>query len=349
MYMKPSETLSSVERIYEAISGFSVYFFYVVEPGAYQCTSDVFAILKSEGKQVYWVGGGWFYDTKPVEDAVLSQEEFFQIVTTFPSKDVCVVFGSQADHSNTQKGIEFCKQQNMFTLFLFDHWCNLELHFLDQENKVLHLPHRIGVVDAFEQEALWNALRPYNPPNGYRNNIVVTGQPSIESMVQKIQRVTPQSIQAFRREINAVDRKVQLYLMEPNCVDFGLDVWDRNYLGYTEYTVLDLVLKEKRDNDDVLLIRPHPRQRMDVFHSFFDGYSNNLKRDCIVATKHPLELLIASADAIYGMTTVVLIMALKAGKTVVSLQPNRTARGKKMSNIYIEQYLEKTDNSGEPI
>jgi hypothetical protein len=69
------------------------------------------------------------------------------------------------------------------------------------------------------------------------------------------------------------------------------------------------------------------------------NYSETELRDCLVVADEPLELIIAAADQVLGMTTVVLIMALKVGKTVKSIQPNRTERAKKMSNVYFERIL----------
>lgn len=332
---------SSVYRIKDAIDGYPVTYFFCVEPGAFQCMSPVYLTLKQEGKSVQWVGGGWFLEQNPSGEKVIHLEQFYQEVLRHDPETVCVVLGSHATYSITQECIRFCHAQHLFSFFLFDHWCNLELHFLDQKNKILHLPNRIGAVDEVGKNALWDALLPYHPDESYLNQIMVVGQPSIENTVKKIQSVSAEEIQSFRFQLNAVDCELSVFLMEPNCEDFGLEPYDVSYLGYTEYTTLDYVLKQERKDGGVLVIKPHPRQNMDVFQSCIQQYSDKELRGCFVITDKPLELIIAAADRVLGMTTVVLIMALKAGKPIVSIQKNRTERGKKMSNIYFENYLVK--------
>lgn len=330
---------SSVFRIKDAINGFHVYYFFCVEPGAFQCMSPVYQMLKQEGKSIHWVGEGWFLKQNPSGDYIINLKQFYQDVLQYHPNSVCVVLGSHATYSITQECIRFCHTQMLFSFFLFDHWCNVELHFLDQENKKLYLPNKIGSVDDIGKKALWDALLPYQPHESYLNQIVTVGQPSIEKTVQKIQSVSTEEINSFRCSLNAVERELLVFLMEPNCEDFGLEPYDVSYLGYTEYTILDYVLNHVKKDENVLLIKPHPRQNMDVFYSCINQYSENVMHDCFVITDKPLELIIASADRVCGMTTVVLIMALKAGKPIVSIQKNRTERAKKMSNIYFENYL----------
>lgn len=330
---------SSVHKIKDAIAGYAHYFFFCVEPGAYQCTSLVYSLLHQEGKSVQWVGHGWFLNTHPPDDAILTIEEFKTQIENKNCDNICVVLGSQAGYSMTQDMIQFCHQRKAFSFFLFDHWCNLELHFLDQSQNVLHLPNKIGTVDEVGMKALWGELQPYNPPENYEQNIVVTGQPSIEKTVQQIQQISNEAIDSFREHVHASGRELLVYLMEPNCEDFDLEPNDTEYLGYTEYTVLDYILTQEKNDRNVLVIKPHPRTTMETLTTFLQHYSESTLQDCLVVADEPLELIIAAADVVVGMTTVALIMALKSGKSVKSIQPNRTERAKKMSNVYFEQVL----------
>lgn len=330
---------SSVYKIKEAIAGYSHYYFICVEPGAYQCTSSTYSLLQKEGKIVQWVGQGWFLDTHPPKESIITIEEFKAQIPAHRNDKTCVVVGSHAGYSLTQELIQFCHQHNIFSFFLFDHWCNLELHFLDHKQNVLHLPNKIGAVDEVGKTALWDALQPYNPPNNYERNIIITGQPSIEKTVHQIQQVSQGKIDSFRDRIQVGKKELLLYLMEPNCEDFNLEPNDQEYLGYTEYTVLDYILNQEKNDQNVLVIKPHPRTTMKTLTTFLQNYPEPTLQDCLVVTNEPLELILAAADTVLGMTTVVLIMALKVGKPVRSIQLNRTERAKKMSNVYFEQIL----------
>lgn len=330
---------SSVYKIKDAIAGYSHYYFFCVEPGAYQCTSSTYSLLQYEGKFVQWVGYGWFFDTHPPQETIITIEECKAHIQDNRNDKICVVLGSHAGYSITQELIQFCHKHKVFSFFLFDHWCNLELHFLDHKNHVLHLPNKIGAVDEVGKTALWDALQPYYPPKNYDRNIVITGQPSIEKSVHQIQQVPQDVIHSFRERIHGNTKELLVYLMEPNCEDFNLEPNDQEYLGYTEYTVLDYILNQEKNGENVLVIKPHPRTTMDTLTTFMQNYPDPTLQDCLVVTDEPLELILAAADTVLGMTTVVLIMALKAGKPVKSIQLNRTERAKKMSNVYFENVL----------
>jgi hypothetical protein len=85
-----------------------------------------------------------------------------------------------------------------------------------------------------------------------------------------------------------------------------------------------------------VLVKPHPRQA-----AFGDAELAPLReRGVVVRTvSGPFEPLTAAADEIWGMTSLALIAALKAGKPVISFQPGRTALGRAQSNPYLEPWV----------
>ena len=94
------------------------------------------------------------------------------------------------------------------------------------------------------------------------------GHPGIEAAVRKIQRIEADEVQRFRRKIGTKGKRILLFLTEPICQDFGLAPEDREFIGYTEYSILEYFLDHFSDSDAKLLIKPHPRQDVEDLSRF---------------------------------------------------------------------------------
>ena len=63
------------------------------------------------------------------------------------------------------------------------------------------------------------------------------------------------------------------------------------------------------------------------------------KIDFVILADIDLNLLLASVDEVIGMTSTLLVIALKCGKKIRSLQIGRNENGTKFSNPYIAPYV----------
>ena len=256
-----------------------------------------------------------------------------------PPGEACVFLGSQTDFSATHRAIEFCRLHGLFCVFLFDHWCNYAEHFLNTRTNEIFLPNLICVPDEPAERGLREKLslgleQANKPPV-----IQAVGHPAIEAGVKRIQEIDPKQSQRTRESLGAKDKKLYLFLLEPICGDFSLKREDREFLGYTEYTILEYFLEHFCEDDAKLLLKPHPRQDVEDLKRFVDKRFGAREIDYQWTGEEPLESLIAVADEVFGITTVALIMAIKAGKPVWSLQVGRNERAKKFSNVHLESHL----------
>lgn len=139
-----------------------------------------------------------------------------------------------------------------------------------------------------------------------------------------------------KKRLTPVHKQIVLFLLEPIEDDFGYNNDGTPFIGYTEYSILSYIFSMPDFEDALIIIKPHPRQDVEKIKAFLMVYAH---RDILLLDNEKLENLIAIADEVIGMTTVALIIALKAGKKIRSIQVGRNERGKILSNSYFEKNI----------
>jgi hypothetical protein len=330
--------LEPEKNILSIIRPFKEAYLYCVDPGAYNVMLPLSHAMENNGMNSTWVVDGWCI--KNVHASSIEWNDFMSNYSSSEKRNSCMVLGSQTNFNQTQSAVEFCRDNGIYSLFLFDHWVNYVLHFWDSDNGKLYLPDKICIMDDVARDSLIRELSPLLPDREFINNIEVVGHPSIEKSVLSVQGIPDERLTDLRKSMNAHEKKVILFLLEPIEDDFGFDSQGKPSLGYTEYTISKYFFDNVQDRENTkILIKPHPRQDQDKIRDFLSRNVTDSGFDVDLIERGDLESLIAVADEVVGITTVALITALKTGKKITSIQVGRNEHGCRLSNEYLERNL----------
>ena len=194
---------------------------------------------------------------------------------------------------------------------VLDMWSYYAQRFENTDTGALdYLPDRVAVMDDEAARAAISAGLP-------ADRVVVTGQPYLETLPERFAEASLIDDAARLRATWAPDgRPVIMFASEPIARDLAGSDLDR---GYTERDALcDLVEAAARSRHrPVIVAKPHPEHGPNE-HDWVMAHGG------IVAQGLPSWHCIAAADVVVGMTSMVLLEALFAGKASISHQP--TAR-----------------------
>ncbi len=276
---------------------------------------------KKLNPSTYWILDGWAKSSnKNIDFVELRQFENQYHATA--NKEICLLMGSQRTYEATHKVIDHCREKGIYSIFVFDHWGNYAKHFRLTDH--LHLPDKICVPDETAKSSLVSALNPYlDDKTHISKNIVIVGHPAIEESVRKIQNISEEEKTEIRSRLNAANKRIFLFLTEPIEEDFGYDSNGVPNLGYTEYSIITYFFNNYARDDVKVVIRPHPRQNTDKICEMLAEKVGVSKADYVVTDRFSLEEMIAVCDEVFGITTLALITAAKAGKKIKSLQVGR--------------------------
>ncbi|HDY87002.1 MAG TPA: hypothetical protein ENH82_02675 [bacterium] len=316
--------LESIQNILSLITTFEKIHFYCVDPGAFAVLNPVYEAKKNDRVDIRWILDGWCRNNKK-EISFIELSTFENSYRCKLNKDVCLVLGSQTSFKSTQDVIGYCRENGIYSIFLFDHWGNYLSHFYDYEKSKLYLPNKICVIDDVSKKSLVSVLTPLLEDKNYINNIVVVGHPGVEKSVADIHNISKKEKVSIRNKIGAGNKKVILFLSEP--IEKDLD--GKSGLGYTEYSILTYFFNNFALYNAKVLIKPHPRQDIKALRSFLANEINHMEIDYELAEGLSLEEFIAVSDEVFGITTMALVIALKAGKKIKSIQVGRNENANK--------------------
>jgi len=184
-----------------------------------------------------------------------------------------------------------------------DHWVNYRERF--EFNGINIMPDEIWVGDEYGQR-LANQVFPTIP-------IILVDNPYLKEIL---------------KELNVIKKKLKnsnhvsiLYLCEPIREHALTSYGDERYFGYSEEEALLFFLKHIpaiTKHPVEIVIRTHPSECIDKYEWIEKIYNNlyiNDNGDCSLIEN------IASADVVVGCNTMAMIVALLAGKRVVSSIP----------------------------
>ncbi|HEO63970.1 MAG TPA: hypothetical protein ENN78_01730 [Candidatus Omnitrophica bacterium] len=214
--------------------------------------------------------------------------------------------------------IRLAKLNKVKAVTFLDHWVNYEGGFLPVSKKTNYseqefldyLPDEIVIGDAYADEIIQKTKIPYGrvrfAENEYFNDM-----------------------KSFFKSKQAVSKKRILYLSEPIYDSLKKIYGDGNMWGFNEFDVVkDLVssasiFKEIGFNE--LMIRLHPKESIG---KFTDIVCKTNKGDIKIkfSKTRKLEEDIADASIVVGMESMGLVIALLAGKRVVSYLPKGSVK-----------------------
>lgn len=146
------------------------------------------------------------------------------------------------------------------------------------------------------------------------DRLVKLGHPYLSSLINLAKTVDQQKV---RQRLNlSSQEEVMMFVSEPILEHYGMS------RGYDQYEVLGLFFEwvASANQGGRPLIKLHPKDSQAHYEALFDKYAH-LRSLIVTDTLNSLECLLV-ANAIYGMTSIMLIEAYVLGKQVVSLQPN---------------------------
>lgn len=276
---------------------------YTVDPGAYALGQALHPILVNAGRFDGWYAEGWSEqrvpNCRPVS-AMLGKL----------APGISLLLGSQTNFERTHEILDTARARGAATVFVFDHWKNYAEHFLPNL-----LPDTIVAPDELGKRALLAAIG-----SEHAGRVTILPHLGIEAAAQRIQGFSHEHL--------------------PGVIALLLDPTEnRDGLGYDWRTVMGALpaLADRFAPSATFHIKPHPRQRAEEIAALMQSLGMASERYQLVDMD--TECLIAAADEVWGMTTIALVAAHRAGKVIRSIQTGRNEKGKAASNHYIEPYL----------
>lgn len=274
---------------------------YTVDPGACALVDGLSHVLQDTGRLGGWYAEGWTLQNHPQ----------CRSVDELPSQlneKRTLLLGSQTNFPRTHYFLRVARQSGARTIFVFDHWKNYAAHFLPDV-----LPDHIVVADETGCKALLKAIG-----GEYASRVSILPHLGIEAAVRRIQSYTLRL------------SGVVAVLLDPT--------ESSDQLGYDWRSVLhEIGLQARAMPDAVFHIKPHPRQNIQDVETLMHQEGMSAERFIVVDMN--TEELIAAADEVWGMTTIALVAALRAGKSIKSIQTGRNTKGKAASNHIIEPFV----------
>jgi hypothetical protein len=273
---------------------------YTVDPGAHALATEFVPLIRDMGRLGGWFAEGWAAAREP------SCRPASELTSSLAQRDA-VILGSQACFERTQDLLRRLADVTT-TIFTFDHWKNYAEHFCEGA-----LADAITVPDEAGRRLLLQALGV-----AIEDRIHVLPHLGIEAAVDRVRAL-------------GLDAQPGTFamLLDPTEPEDGL--------GYDWRSVLAAVAKHTSGNAHLrILVKPHPRQDIRVVARELETWQQRGFPFEIYAGD--AERLIASAEGVWGMTTVALNVALAAGKPILSFQFGRNAKGVSASNLHIEPF-----------
>ncbi|MDH3975349.1 MAG: hypothetical protein OEV42_13795 [Deltaproteobacteria bacterium] len=214
-----------------------------------------------------------------------------------------------------RRAIEEAQKKNIYNITIIDHWKNYRERYLPSglwkeipNNWQSYLSNEVWVCDKYAYNL---ALELGFPPH-YMKQIE---NPYLQDFKEKYTK---------KSKINKVDNHNNirvLFISEPISQHYAKKYNDSNYLGYTEYdlveSLIDAFKKAQNLNVEIeLKLRLHPSEPK-------EKYSNIIKESCLFEVSENQDMLhdLIWTDAVVGSDSMALVLSLAVGKPVFSVIP----------------------------
>lgn len=191
------------------------------------------------------------------------------------------------------------------SLAAIDSWTHLMRRFETPAGR--DFPDLVAVID----EGL---VAEFSAEAGGGVDVAAVGQPHLETETARLRA-------ARDGHRPAAGQPQLIFFSEPIIEDFG-----RSVRGFEQYEVFEMAvcgLSAQPLEGVSLVVKPHPREPLERWHDTAVRVAGETGMAIALADR-PAEDLLATADGVIGMTTMVLLEAHLAQVPVLSLQPART-------------------------
>lgn len=317
--MRALDVISGISRPHAAVHACCA------DPGACALLGEVCAALRAAGVggTLYtegWAAGAGLPGAVPFDDAALARAA---------APGDLLLAGARVEYPRTRHILALGRSLGLTTALAFDHWKNFTAHFLGREGCVvpdyLLMPDDTARALLMERFAAEPRLARFAP-----DRVLVLGHPALERSVAAIAARTPGQSRALLASHGLGHGPVAGLFLDPVALDDGY--------GYDTASVLGFVAAWMAGNRPgmAVLVKPHPRQTDFQPEDLAPFSARGIRA---AAATGPFEPLAAAVSEVWGMTSLVLVAAHKAGRPIVSFQPGRTALGREQSNPYIEPWV----------
>ncbi len=229
-----------------------------------------------------------------------------------------IVLGTSQGRSIENDIVLAARKKQIRTFCLLDFWNNYSQRFscLETGKKFLFLPDFIGIMDEFAKEEM--VKEGFEP-----ERLLITGQPYFDSLFELAKDFNGDRIKRFRSSLNLPDESLLIsFFSQALTKTRGTDETSSAYLGYTQITILDSLLKALHSiqseckKDIALFIKLHPKESSSEIDNLISGARLRIIMDEMVNSRE----LMLSSDVVAGMFTMVLVEAFLVKKKVLSIQ-----------------------------
>ena len=308
-------------KVFNLLSQYNLVFIYISDPGEYNLIKLALSILKKNKIKFHLICSHWA--EKNIKEKYLSENDAKKIFLNTTEKNTLLILGPKIHFEQTHNWIMMSKQKDIDSAFFFNHWKHYNEHFPIENGK------RIYSNYIFFPDKL--ALDSFLKTNKNINSITSTfTQMEVERIFQSVKKKSLTKKTLFKKTFSS--KKIILFLFDPEPVNKKL------YPGYNTVSTLRHLKKfiEQNFNDCFFIFRAHPRQDQKLVKNLLQKYLS--KNNWIIDNKSDVSDLFHISKEIWGMTTVLLVAALKLKKKIISFQINRNRLGIELSNPYIEPF-----------
>ncbi|QQG36323.1 MAG: hypothetical protein HYS17_00585 [Micavibrio aeruginosavorus] len=317
------------QKIAALVSDYSKIHVYAVDPGAVASLQPFYEEAQKLGIAGDWFAEGWAADHAESHYKTMAQME---ATLGYAVGREAVLMGQQVNFEQAYARLKFFREQHYQTIFISDHWKDIATLFRPHATEQPLLPHRFLVPD---QEA-YELQRSTLPTIGLTEQqidscIEVFLHTGVARSLDKIDQITDAHVDKLRKRYGISGRSVIMLLD-------NVDRKGTALLGFGWQNCLDLAIayKDEYEPGTKFLVKPHPRQDMREI----EAYIRNMppRTDIEIVTEMEGEPFIKLCDEVWGMTTVLLVIARHAGKPIRAFMAERTGMGALDSNAHIEPY-----------
>jgi predicted glycosyltransferase len=293
------------------------------DPGGASAVAPVIKFLESENRlrieAVAYNEAGSIWDNFEITYKNIPNDISHEAILSLLKKpDVKLLFSGTSVNSIDleRKFIAAAAHISKPSLSLIDFWTNYTWRFSDKDKRLVTLPDRIAIMDEFAfDEMVKEGFEP--------SRLVITGQPAFDDLASWSAGFTEGRRDEVRRSLGVTrDEIFVLFASQPLTSLYGTDVIQEKYLGFDEWVVLETLIQTL---DEIkietgakihLVIRPHPRESVELFHD----YGSDIIPITLVESGSARSQVM-TADLVIGMNTELLVEACYMGCVTLSLQP----------------------------
>lgn len=319
-----------LERMAPLLGGAKRVHLLCADPGALALLGLLEPALREAGLPGAFFTEAWAAGRGDPRGAAFSREALRRAVAE-PGREL-LLLGARMDFARTRQIVDFCRALGLPTALVLDHWKNYAEHFTGRPGDAgaSVLPDWVLVPDDLAREALLAKLEELPPLAAGLppERVLVLGHPALEASARAIAGADPDAVRALRADLFPDGGPLAVLFLDPVRIEDGY--------GYGVASVLEFLARWMPEHRPgwSLAVKPHPRQDPPLAAADLEPLARAGVAARLVAGA--FEPLAAAADEVWGMTSLALIAAIRAGRPVVSFQPGRTEAGREQSNLHLE-------------